>query len=874
MRTLLFLFLLLFLGYADYEVSKTATVSIQGVDGGGSFKQTSSVIVEFTIAADDLIYPTSTDDIKSRSTVTVCKGASVTITLKEDSSLTLKDFWIAVNKESITSDCNSLSGSLSYGAGSAESTQACILIKYGSTTDPQEDYDYVTFYAYYSPYYKIGTSEKTGTSSFSKTFTINSPQTISYSYEVESDWWSSPSVGVKYEEGSYNKEWEVDAGYFVSLSDYVSFTVMDPATIPFSASLSPNAVDMVGSPYTVDVTITNTGSRAFKITDIYSTSTSLSVEAATGQVLDPGASTTITLTLSSDSTTEFTSNVVFAFESVEEVCGTTLRGSASLTVYYYPPNQALPDLTPSANYSQDGAQVTVDVTVINQGEGNATDVYLRVKNISPNNNIADIYIGELLSGEFTTLTFDYLCPDIYTVLQMEFIADPENLVPESDENNNVVSLEISCERPLPDLTPTISQDRVDDTVYLTIDVSNTGDASAENIEVVAYTTNSSGTFEQSWTIPSLNPAEVYTIPTEYFCGDSDELVDVRVVVDPANLIEELNEDNNEASLVINCSDRPLPDLTPSLGEYRDEDNIAHITLKVSNTGESSAENILVSFYITNSSGTISDSFTIPSLAPGEDYLFNDSYFCGDSDELVEVRAVVDPNNAIRESNEDNNEDVMIINCSDRPLPDLRPEVDYTWGDEALVDVAIMVINDGKGSTLQAFKVDVIISNSTGSFEETYTIEEKLNPDDNYTFNYTLVCDNESDITIEVMVDPDDVIEEEDEDNNHLIKTIQCGLKCELDPSSLVFKDIVTQYTTITCGGEYCDDVTLSQLDYYLAWVEYIEGKPALIGVEPKEDTRYENETLDITAKKGEDVYRCELPLTAQIERLSECRKRI
>jgi subtilase family serine protease/C1A family cysteine protease len=146
---------------------------------------------------------------------------------------------------------------------------------------------------------------------------------------------------------------------------------------------------------------------------------------------------------------------------------------------------------------------------------------------------------------------------------------------------------------------------------------------------------------------------------------------IRVVVDYRDEFDESYEDNNESSLTWECAETPPPDLhirrvwTEPLGsgEHR-------IGYEIENIGRGPAPSSRTGLYVDGVFKAVDSVGTLAPLARLEkvfSYTYNLLSCTGDNDI---IRIVVDFDDAIAETNEDNNEETLTWECPVRAKPDL------------------------------------------------------------------------------------------------------------------------------------------------------------------------------------------------------------
>jgi len=303
--------------------------------------------------------------------------------------------------------------------------------------------------------------------------------------------------------------------------------------------------------------------------------------------------------------------------------------------------------------------------------------------------------NETVKAQGTLDTTD-LPPGDYT---LRVFVDPDNQIPELDEANNVISAPLKILPPEPrlaELHPTglslepPSPVRGGRMVQVTATVWNTGNIDAERFQVeLAYSSDG-----QSWTpfavqdIPSLSRGGKETVEGQL---DTAGLTigttyQIRVLVDPKDEIQELDEGNNvliaTLSLVAPAVSPPganltLQDLTLNPPSPVAQGTQVQVCAMITNTGRGAAGEFLVDFlHRQDQAGSFSSfaSRSVPGLEVGQSIticeLFNTTTLLGGS---YELKAVADSGNWIQELDETDNEltRTLIISLA-VPRPDLHP----------------------------------------------------------------------------------------------------------------------------------------------------------------------------------------------------------
>lgn len=197
-----------------------------------------------------------------------------------------------------------------------------------------------------------------------------------------------------------------------------------------------------------------------------------------------------------------------------------------------------------------------------------------------------------------------------------------------------------------------------------------------------------------------------------------------------------------------------------------EDNNFSVNVTISNTGNGTANNVKVRLIIEASGMDVSapnSETTISSIAAGASasYTFSDlqSEDTGDFD----IRVRVDPDNAISESNEGNNDRTIDVTVSESRADLVVNGLDVDTDDGSTeVEVNVTARNDG---TEESNNFNVRLRFDPAVIEDQFIAFDDLNPGESTTKSITVDLGSFDDYEVTATVDYDDGTEEIDEDNN-------------------------------------------------------------------------------------------------------------
>jgi subtilase family serine protease len=466
----------------------------------------------------------------------------------------------------------------------------------------------------------------------------------------------------------------------------------------------------------------------------------------------------------------------------------------------YTVDVALPDLeAKTATISSSGL---VEVTVENVGEGSVpTDEFHVFIYIDETMTTAKTWTYSLSTlsnqdclepGGTCKISPQYVEVDSNHTLRVE--VDPYDAIEEDNEYNNTYDYNYVVESysdSLPDLG--VSGLSISSSGLITAIVENYGNGDAtEDFGVYIYIDEGTST-EKTWTYSTSTLSNQGCLDAGGTCSISpqtlstDESHTVRVEVDPSDVIEEADENNNEEDLSYVVEEQTeLPDLETSI----EVSTTGEVTVGVKNSSDAAIDSDDWNVYIyvddktwTYSVSTLSDQDCLEAWGTCE---ISPQYVDLNADHTVKAEA--DANDEIEESDETNNDDTYYY---------------YTEATEELPDLSLgSVYIDSSGTVV----VEVENTSNT-DIDDSETFHIYITIDGNkWTYSTSTLADTgfyyaggDAEISpekvstdeshdIKVEIDPSDVILESNENNNTFDSTVT--------PDG---------YNSATCDGWTTDD---------------------------------------------------------------------
>jgi len=343
----------------------------------------------------------------------------------------------------------------------------------------------------------------------------------------------------------------------------------------------------------------------------------------------------------------------------------------------------------------EGDEVTIYATIRNEGDSEVQDVQVQFldANRSPAAPIAALQVIPSIapgSSGVASIRFDTSNRSGDQKIQVQ--VDPHNLVAESSEADNTATATLSVEHgPAPNLvvvdenigfSATEVAAGTPVTIYATI--LNTGSSRAEGVIVqfVDVTSTSVRPIGEQQTIEVIEPGTSAVAVAQYKASGGQGARTVQVVADPGNFVREISEDDNEGSASLTVGSAPSPNL------FIHSNNIAiypaqpvsgeEVTLRavVGNNGSAPAEHVSVQFFDVTSGEArlLGSEQTIEVIGVGSSgtaaVTITESISVDRPIGNRKIQVLVDANNRIRESSEEDNTATRLLTLEPEPMPNL------------------------------------------------------------------------------------------------------------------------------------------------------------------------------------------------------------
>jgi len=432
----------------------------------------------------------------------------------------------------------------------------------------------------------------------------------------------------------------------------------------------------------------------------------------------------------------------------------TVATSPDLTIYRL-------SIDPSTNL-QVGTPVTLKAVVRNAGELPAANFVVRF--FAGDRKVGEQPVTRLNGGAQTEVSLPWRI--LGGNYQLRAVADADNSVPESNENNNEASLPINLPAPdfvVTNLTVTPTTNLKDgQELQIQATVANQGGATVFPITVALLADE--GKFGEQVIADGLGSGQSVTLTFRHTLSGGQRKI--AVVVDPADSLPESDETNNRREF--NLPQVPLPDLAIVNLRTFPSTNLSpgmnlNITATIHNFGGETVRGFVVHFSAADFSGQV----WVNGLGANEEKEIEVTWWNIPPGQHTLI-ATVDPTKVVPETNEGNNQATLPVNVS---APDLIAEGmeinPSTFVSGTTVTVAVTVNIAGAGRTpfpipVRLFDNDVPVGESQ--------IDANIPAGRRIIVRIPYQA-RSGERRLKVVVDPDNQVPEPNENNNTQERTV-------------------------------------------------------------------------------------------------------
>ncbi len=451
----------------------------------------------------------------------------------------------------------------------------------------------------------------------------------------------------------------------------------------------------------------------------------------------------------------------------------------------------------------DGDRLTIHAVVINSGLHDANDVAVQFVDVSGGANVPlapPQVIDSIPAGGSGTAQVLYDSSGQSGERRIEISVDPNNFIPETNEgDNSAVGLVTVAAPPAPNLMVLAgnlkfspSEPTQGDPVTVTVTILNGGNADANDvvIQLLDVTGGGARPIGAEQLIDTLPAGGNATISLLYDNTDQPGEREIQVIADPNDAVHESDEGDNRASKVLTISPPKIPNLVirPADIAYSPAKIVAgdevQITATVRNEGNVEVTGVVVQIVdATNGSDPIGDPQTIDRIPAGGSSIVVAKFDTTDKEGERRLRITVDPDDAIFETDETDNEAVKslrVASPSETPpdLPNIvifAGNIKFEPSSPAAGEPVTMTVNVLNQGTVVAENVLIRVMDVTDGASEVLgekMITGTLPVGEGTEISMTLSTEGrEGSRTIQVTADPDNVIEESNEDDNQATKML-------------------------------------------------------------------------------------------------------
>lgn len=449
-----------------------------------------------------------------------------------------------------------------------------------------------------------------------------------------------------------------------------------PADLAFASfSISPATVDE-GAPATLLAQIVNTGTTTAENVTVRFTDGPVQLDNdIVFATLAGGAVATVQMEVNFEPGTRTITATLDPTNTVTEADETNNKSQAVVRVRK---TVGLPDLaitTSDVTFSNSNpnafSQVQIRARIYNNGDNTAENVVVRF--MDNGEKLADLTLSGVNVGRSNDAILTTALSGGSHAITVQ--VDPDSRITEKDETNNQAVTSIQVNTPpvsppellIQSITLEPSAPIEGESVTLKITVDNQGGQAAGSSFDVSVQDNSADVHTFNLADLTAGGRSVLNLTTSFTAGNHA----IAVTVDSGAAISETDETNNLKTLSVNVpSTATPPDLVVTRFEPTpntiDSGDLVNLVTVITNTGTQTASHVVLR--ITQNGQPITSDFTIASLAGGHSAQFQVQTALPTGS--VTLLAVVDPDNQVGESNENNNQSIETVTVNGVSRPDL------------------------------------------------------------------------------------------------------------------------------------------------------------------------------------------------------------
>ncbi len=369
--------------------------------------------------------------------------------------------------------------------------------------------------------------------------------------------------------------------------------------------------------------------------------------------------------------------------------------------------------------------LTIPVTIRNHGTLTSPNTEIRFTVVTDAGSTVLQTVSAIIDGGQSQQYDIVWRPDLVGNANFLVEIDPDNLVAELNETNNLVSQAVAVQagqganlalsfRDL-SFTPTPALEGLG--VSLNGIVYNSGTQALSSVELAFFDGNPTAGGVQLGsliTVPSLAPGEQVAVNAVWptVIGNTERIIYLQA--DPNNQIAELDETDN--LVFTQLAVRSLPELTSSAANiianpgFPKQNQSVEITLDINNLGNQQADNVLVR--LIQDGVEIGNGMTIPSI-PGNGSapaIFTTTFTSAGNHDL---QVIIDPNNTVEESDETNNTIARVLAVQDGSFyvteryisPDgngVKDSTEYFFRLDQADDISVLIL-DNRDRLIRSFE---------------------------------------------------------------------------------------------------------------------------------------------------------------------------